>query len=51
MKRGNTRVHSAEDSPGAVNFNPAAVAANKNRLINRDVRESRSASPTPLPLD
>ena len=37
MKLGNTLLHSAEDSPGEVNFNLAAVATNKN-LINRDAR-------------
>lgn len=36
VKLGNTLLHSAEDSPGEVNFNLAAVATNKN-LINRDV--------------
>lgn len=58
VKPGNTRLHSAEDSPGEVNFNSAAVATNKNPLINRDACEisvkcerNESASPTPLPLD
>lgn len=53
-KLGNTRLHSAEDSRDEVNFNSAAVATNKNPLINRDVceiRASASAPPVPLPLD
>lgn len=37
VKLGNTRLHSAEASPDEVNFNSAAVATNKNPLINRDV--------------
>lgn len=55
VKLGNTRLHSAEDSPDEVNFNSAAVAANKNLLINGDVceiracrRASASASPRAL---
>lgn len=31
--------HGAEDSPDEVNFNSAAVAANKNLLLNRVVGE------------
>lgn len=42
VKLGNTRLHSAEDSPDEVNFNSAAVATNKNPLINRDVCEIRA---------
>ena len=38
----NTRLHSAEDSLGEVNFNSAGVAANKDLLINRDVRRIRA---------
>lgn len=36
MKPSNSRLHSAEDSPDEVNFKSAAVATNKNLLINRD---------------
>lgn len=42
VKLCNTRLHSAEDSPGEGNFNSAAVATNKNPLINRDVCEIRA---------
>lgn len=38
----NTRLHSADDSQGEGNFNSAAVVANKNPLINRDVCEIRA---------
>lgn len=58
VKLCNTRLHSAEDSPGEGNFNSAAVATNKNPLINRDVCEIRacqwasaSTPSTALPLD
>lgn len=39
VKLGNTWLHSTEDSLNEVNFNSAAVASNKNLLINRDVYE------------
>lgn len=38
-KLGNTWLHSTEDSLKEVNFNSAAVASNKNLLINRHVQE------------
>lgn len=42
VKLCNTRLHSADDSQGEGNFNSAAVAANKNLLINRDAHGIRA---------